>query len=406
MLIHIIHLSLTFLLLWALYKSGCRISCIQKLSFKAMVKASWLGVLAFTLNEGLRFGRGLDYNIYADHFYNRTSEWFYDEYELIFAAIVNFLKNNGCSFQWLVMLMSFMLIVSLVCFLRNFRQAAPWGLPAFALLCSQPENIMRWYFGASFLIIGFSFFFKEEKCKKDTIIFVFFSIISVLIHYGLVIMPIAYYLMTIPKRPLLKPWIAISLFFLIGIFFQTETMLIFTEYLNLFSLLSDRSSDYIDNIEQWLTGGSDILTFKPFPSKPLIIVYCISVWLGYRLVKILDLKKYTILYNIFSVGFVVLPIGNQLEIATRYQQLLFLYQFVIWGYVLKYLRFKSGILIKSKQVSIVVFLVCIGYVSWFSLQKLRTQEYYQLYIWNSNGRKFLDLNKTYYKDLWKVQRKK
>ena len=111
-------------------------------------------------------------------------------------------------------------------------------------------------------------------------------------------------------------------------------------------------------------------------------------------------------YNIFSVGFVVLPIGNQLEIATRYQQLLFLYQFVIWGYVLKYLRFKSGILIKSKQVSIVVFLVCIGYVSWFSLQKLRTQEYYQLYIWNSNGRKFLDLNKTYYKDLWKVQRKK
>lgn len=148
------------------------------------------------------------------------------------------------------------------------------------------------------------------------------------------------------------------------------------------------------------------MTFKPFPSKPLIIVYCISVWLGYRLVKILDLKKYTILYNIFSVGFVVLPIGNQLEIATRYQQLLFLYQFVIWGYVLKYLRFKSGILIKSKQVSIVVFLVCIGYVSWFSLQKLRTQEYYQLYIWNSNGRKFLDLNKTYYKDLWKVQRKK
>lgn len=68
MLIHIIHLSLTFLMLWALYKSGCRISCIQKLSFKAMVKASWLGVLAFTLNEGLRFGRGLDYNIYADHF--------------------------------------------------------------------------------------------------------------------------------------------------------------------------------------------------------------------------------------------------------------------------------------------------------------------------------------------------
>ena len=50
---------------------------------------------------------------------------------------------------------------------------------------------------ASFLIIGFSFFFKEEKCKKDTIIFVFFSIISVLIHYVLVIMPIAYYLMTI-----------------------------------------------------------------------------------------------------------------------------------------------------------------------------------------------------------------
>lgn len=405
MLIHIIYLFLTFLMLWALYKSGCRISRIQKLSFKTMAKASWPGIFVFTLNEGLRFGRGLDYNLYADNFYNMQSNWFLEQYEPIYAGVTVFLKDNGFSFQWLVMLMSFILIVSLVCFLRNFRQAAPWGLPAFALLCQQPENIMRWYFGASFLIIGFSFLFKEERRKKDMIVFLFFSIISVSIHYGLVVMPIAYYLMTIPKRALFTPWVAVSLFFLIGIFFQTETMLFLTDYLNVFSLLSDRADGYIDKAEQWLTGGSSILTFNAFPSKPLIIIYCISVWLGFRLVNILNSKRYTILYNIFSVGFVILPIGNQIEIASRYQQLLFVYQFVIWGYALKYLRLKNRILIKSKQVSMAVFLVCIGYMGYFVLHKFRGQEYYQLYIWNSNGKKYLDLDKTYYKDLWKEKRK-
>lgn len=407
MLVRVIHSLLTFLMLWALYKSGCRISRIRDLSFKAMTMASWPGILAFTLNEGLRFGRGIDYNVYASNFYdNPSSVW--GEYEPIFRTIIVFLKDNSLPFQCLVMLMSFTLIVSLTCFIRNFREAAPWGLPAFGILFSGiAENLMRWFFGASLLFIGFSFLLKEEDgWKKKMVIFTFFSVASVLVHYGLFVMPIAYYLLSIPKRPLLNPWMAISLFFLVGMYFQTEMMLALTDYLNVFSLVSERAEGYVDKAERWLTGGADSLIVRVFPPMLATIVYCVSVWLGYRLVKVLDTHRYTVLYNLFSVGFVLIPVGMQVEIGLRYQQLLVLYQFVVCGYALKYLGRRNGILVKDKRVSMAVFLFYMGFAINFCVRRpFVTPEYTQLYVWNSGWKKYLDVEKTYIKDAREMQRR-
>lgn len=406
MLTRLINVALSFLMLWALYKSGCRIARIRELSFKAMTKASWPGILAFTLNEGLRFGRGLDYNLYAAGFYGNSSVDLWERYEPIYASVTVFLKDNDLSFQWIVVLTSFTLIVSLVCFVRNFREAAPWGLPAFAVLYQQEaENLMRWFFGASFLIIGFSFLLKEGRKKKDVMLYVFFSVVSVLVHYGLFVMPVAYYLMTLPKRPLLKPWMAISLFFLTAAYFQIKVMLAFTDYLNVFALFSDRAESYISAGEQWLTSGSDILTFSAISGRTFTAVCCVSAFLGYRLVKILDDRGYTILYNLFFIGFVVMPITNQLEIGRRYGLLLSLYQFVVWGYALKHLRPRDARLLKSRSASAVVLLICTGFV--FNRQvvsKFIRPEYYLLYVWDNKGRKHLDLEKTYYKDLWEMKR--
>lgn len=358
--------------------------------------ASWPGILAFTLNEGLRFGRGIDYNGYASRFYdNPSSVW--EENEPIFRTIVIFLKDNNLPFQCLVMLMSFTLIVSLTCFIRNFREAAPWGLPAFGVLFSGiTENLMRWFFGASLLFIGFSFLLREGNGKKkEMVIFTFFSVASVLVHYGLFVMPIIYYLLSIPKRPLLNPWMAISLFFLVGMYFQTEMMLVLTDYLNVFSLVSERATSYVNDAERWLTRGS----VQVFPSMLSTIVRCVSVWLGYRLVKVLDTHRYTVLYNLFSVGFVLIPVGMQVEIALRYQQLLVLYQFVVCGYALKYLGRRNGILVKDKRVSRLCFLVYMGFAISFCVRRpFVTPEYTQLYVWNSGWKKYLDLEKTYIKD--------
>lgn len=406
MLTRLINVALSFLMLWALYKSGCRIARIRELSFKAMAKASWPGILAFTLNEGLRFGRGLDYNLYAAGFYGSSSVDLWERFEPIYAYVTVFMKDNGLSFQWIVVLTSFTLIVSLVCFVRNFREAAPWGLPAFAVLYQQQaENLMRWFFGASFLIIGFSFLLKEGRKKKDVMLYVFFSVVSVLVHYGLFVMPVAYYLMILPKRPLLKPWMAISLFFLTAAYFQIKVMLAFTDYLNVFTLFSDRAEGYVSAGEQWLTSGSDILTFSAIGGRTFTAVCCVSAFLGYRLVKILDDRGYTILYNLFFVGFVVMPITNQLEIGSRYGLLLSLYQFVVWGYALKHLRPRDARLLKSRSASAVVLLICTGFVfKGQVVNKFVNPEYHLLYVWDKKGRKYLDLEKTYYKDLWEKKR--
>lgn len=69
-------------------------------------KAAALGIIIFTLNEGLRFGRGIDYNYYAIAFkqnlINHNSSW-----DPIFLFIANLLGYLGIPWQGYVILMSF-----------------------------------------------------------------------------------------------------------------------------------------------------------------------------------------------------------------------------------------------------------------------------------------------------------
>ena len=62
-------------MLFSLYYSGKRMS----IKGIALFKAAALGIIVFTLNEGLRFGRGIDYNYYAMAFnqnlINHDSTW-------------------------------------------------------------------------------------------------------------------------------------------------------------------------------------------------------------------------------------------------------------------------------------------------------------------------------------------
>lgn len=405
MIVHITYILLNILMFVTLYITGVRISKLKKVTVSSVIKASFIGVLGFTLNEGLRYGRGIDYNIYSHIFYDVPDRKI-DLYEPIFRNLIHLLRFLDMPFQMLVMIMSFTLIVSLVVLVLNFREAAPMALPAFPLFFIQPENIMRWYFGLSLVLIGWSFMLRN-KGRKDTILFWIFVILGMMIHYGMILLPIGYVICNRIKKPIMKPWLSITLFLIVGLAFQSKMMLVFSNMVNVFTLVSDKASGYVAHAEQWLTGGASVLMFRAFPKMLELIIYILVVCYGYRLVDKLKSHKFVCLYNVFVVGFIVLPIGNQIEIFSRYQQSIFLTIYILIGYIFYYLKRRDGALFKSPikhlykpwHAMLFLYIMASVYMVRFVYQGFKKVEYQQLYIWNSEGEKHLDLDKTYYKDL-------
>lgn len=400
--INITFVFLFFLTMYILYINGKKIKALpENVKLKRYLKVSMPSIIIYTLNEGLRFGRGIDYNLYAKEYVYNTGSLYFENGDAGFRYVGIFLQNLGLPFQVFVLLMSFILIFSVIIFLKNVKGCAPVALPMFLLLFyTATENLMRWFLGFSFILIGFSFILNDSKNIRSYLFFTIFSIISFFFHFALIFVPFVYIILMQFKRPLLKPTISILLFILIGISFQSKIMISLKEYLDIFLLLSEKSTYYVDNAEQWLTSGASGLSLSSFPPLFRVALYIIEVILGYKLCKILN-TKYIILYNIFLIGFIVLPIANQIELVLRYQYLIFIYQIVILGYIVDIYFISRKI--KLNKILYTLSILSFLYFSQGQIRKwiFNEPDYKHLYIWDSKGKDFLDLEKTYYNDMEK-----
>lgn len=380
-------------MLFSLYHSGKLMSIKGVGLYKA---AAW-GIIVFTLNEGLRFGRGIDYNYYAIAFkqnlINHNSTW-----DPIFLFIANLLGYLGISWQGYVILMSFTLILSCAIFLNNFRDVSKWAFPLFAIFALPAENLMRWFFGFSFILIGTSYLLKRNDIKR-IYIFLLFSSIAFFIHFALLPIAVIFYILTYIRRPIIKPLPAIILFFTIGIAFKTSFMEQFVDLMQLFSI-SERAESYQYQAEYWLTGGFAGVEKSPFPKYYELLLFIINVYWGYKLTKIHE-HKYTFVYNIFLIGFITFPICHQIELLTRYNNLFCIFQFIILAYIIQFL-INDIKRVKNQTRKIAVFfsvLVVLNFVRVQIFTPLADTPNHFLYIWDKNGRDYLDPYIYWIKDM-------
>ena len=388
-----IYIFLFILMLFSLYHSG-KLMSIKRVG---LYKAAALGIIVFTLNEGLRFGRGIDYNYYAIAFkqnlINHNSTW-----DPIFLFIANLLGYLGISWQGYVILMSFTLILSCAIFLNNFRDISKWAFPLFAIFALPAENLMRWFFGFSFILIGTSYLLKRNDIKR-IYIFLLFSSIAFFIHFALLPIAVIFYILTYIRRPIIKPLPAIILFFTIGIAFKTSFMEQFVDLMQLFSI-SERAESYQYQAEYWLTGGFAGVEKSPFPKYYELLLFIINVYWGYKLTKIHE-HKYTFVYNIFLIGFITFPICHQIELLTRYNNLFCIFQFIILAYIIQFL-INDIKRVKNQTRKIAVFfsvLVILNFVRVQIFTPLADTPNHFLYIWDKNGRDYLDPYIYWIKDM-------
>lgn len=388
-----IYIFLFILMLLSLYYSG-KLMSIKRMG---IYKAAALGIIIFTLNEGLRFGRGIDYNYYAIAFkqnlINHNSSW-----DPIFLFIANLLGYLGIPWQGYVILMSFTLILACTIFLKNFRDVTKWAFPLFAIFALPAENLMRWFFGFSFILIGTSYLLKKNDIKQ-TYIFILFSLIAFFIHFALIPVAVIFYILTYIRKPIIKPLPAIILFFIIGIAFKTSFMEQFVDLIQLFSI-SERAESYQYQAEYWLTSGFAGVEKSPFPKYYELLLFIVNVYWGYKLTKTHG-YKYTFVYNLFLIGFITFPICHQIELLTRFNNLFCIFQFIILAYIIQFLLNNIQRVTNQTRKIAVIFstLIILNFVRVQIFTPIADTPNHFLYIWDKNGRNYLDPYIYWIKDM-------
>lgn len=353
-----------------------------KMAYAKNAKAYWAAaifpILAFGLNFGLRWGRGIDYNLYYWIYNDILINTLYHDVEPLwhFAVII---AGNVFNLPWhgMVMFMSFFLIFSIVFFVKNHREIAFYALPLFALNVVQSQNLMRWFFACSFFFIALKFL-EEKNLKK----FVIFSCCAFFIHFGFIIVMLPIFLLHYYKKPLLPPWISILIFLLLYFLFNRDDMVFLADFIRNLNLAS-RFVAYQRNAEIWLTGEN--LTMDKISTINVVNGIYILIF-GYRMIK--KRTNLTFLYNVTLVGIITSPAMSQVELMWRINLIFISFQSLLLAYL-----FRDLINLRRSRNMIycmITIAVLLLNVKTIVLQPLAVKKTSTYYIWDSKGRNTLN----------------
>ncbi|MBR1519642.1 MAG: EpsG family protein [Bacteroidaceae bacterium] len=391
------YIVLFLAMLFILYLSGRKL----RYKYKILSPAGITAIFVYTLNEGLRYGRGMDYNLYAMNYEDlaagKESRW-----DMSFLYIAKFLINFDIPWQGYVLLMSFMFIFATLCLLRNYQELCPWALPLFVMFSiHEVENMVRWYMGFSFVLIGLSFMIDGKK--KGLIYFLLYSIFACTFHVALAPVPIILYLVTLKKTPFFSPFITILLFFAISFSFQSKFMLKFVEFANVLSLVSERFENYGNDAEFWLTGGfAGEGGFSVLPDiQELLILGCMVIW-GYRTISVAG-KKYLYAYNLFIIGLLLHPIARQIELVGRFAQPFYFFRGIVLAGIIYYIYQKKTLVVKPVFLTLSL-LIFLNMGRRYIAAPIKSVPDHYLYIWDSDGKSYESMYESWLFDIKNIQK--
>lgn len=339
-------------------------------------------IIVFALNEGLRFGRGVDYNNYY-YKYNSILEGDTSNRTIsdpIFVAICHINDFWGLPYQGLVFILSLILAVSGIILLKKDKNVLQYAFPLFFLYSLPAENLMRWYLAYSFLLIAV--YYYNNNNLKTALVFAVFAIGS---HLAISLIVILLFLIKQIKRPLFNQYMSIGIYLFLWLFFSTDMMLGLVGYINNISFLSDYYIGYINNADVWLTGtglGDKAQNFGIGLALPDIL----TIFLAYKV-----MQKYpnTIYYcNIFVVGTLLSSALMRIELGYRIAIVLKLFQCIVLAYAFKDYLFtnkRSEAMMKIVSWIIVLNIIRVYFLMIFTDMGLDEV----LYIWDSNGKSVL-----------------
>lgn len=380
---HFIYFVLSLLVMLVAFKNGKSLSCLNNvkiLNFSPVI-------VAYTLFAGLRWGRGVDYNIYY-YVYQEIGKGYNAGWEPIFYAIVRGVSFIGFPWQIMVLFMSFFLILSFSLYLKQFNKQLYVILPLLVLNLIDAENLQRWYLAFSFfLICAYSW---QNKFHNHKVIALLFLIASILTHYGFV-MPIMIFigLWVVCKKYNLSPHIICCVYLACVFLFKTDMMLYFEQYINMFNI-GGRFSMYQANTSGWLTGEGDALDAPSnIASLSKIVPNILLIYLGAYWMKTENGLKYKYIYVIAVFSIVFSPIASQIELLYRVNSVLTIFKVILIAFLYDSYRKRK---LKKSIISALVLVVFVLKLYTMVSYPLTCNKIDTYFIWDSHGKPTLKRN--------------
>ncbi len=280
----------------------------------------------YSLIEGLRWGRGVDYG----HYYNDIVSDLSSNYlfitkqpELLYKFWIHTFNFIGLPFWVAFIVYSVLLITPVLLICKLFPKSSVWILGLFYVFTiSQSENLIRQYIASSFLIFSYYYYLKN-----NTQMMLLSLIVAPFFHFSEFIVVFSFLLFVYTKRFLSKSW---HLLFLVALYLFCFFLWSSSFYLDVAVWLKSNFSfldiGYLNSADEWFTeehsfDNSEVVNqlnlLHRFVFFLAIIVICFDVQ-----------KKYSKLrpcYYLSYLAIIFKTMGGNIELYNRFHNLFLIF---------------------------------------------------------------------------------
>lgn len=302
---------------------GYFISREENISSKKFWSIAAVAIVVYTITQGLRWGRGVDYWWYlesASGTFRAKDEQQMAEEPLFFLLITIF-RTKIIPPYLLFVIQSFLLIFSYTRVIRFFTKSATWSLPLFFFIFgTYGITMVRQDMALSFVLLAFSFYLENKKKMMWLML-----ALCPFIHFSafIAILPFAFFVL-VPYN--YRKWhgiIFLTVYVLLVLFWNPDWFQTLADWLSSSNLAegSEKASGYLDNATDALTleGNyvivSDASKRSAFDLFSSYLVNGITILLGYSVLQ--WNRKLRIPYFFTLIAIYLNQMGAGMEIWDR-----------------------------------------------------------------------------------------
>ncbi|MDE6199105.1 MAG: EpsG family protein [Muribaculaceae bacterium] len=276
-------------------------------------------IVFYTLIQGLRFDRGVDYPQYADELEydiyagnNITREFLYD-------VFVMFFRNFKIPFYFGFMIYSGLLISGFMLLVKKFREYAFWIVPIFYLLTlDASENFIRQFIALSFVYYAY-YYYLQRSIKK---MYAMLIIIPFIHLSGLFVVGAFLVCAYVNFTKLLKSALPLLGFYLaLTAVWDITNLDSFADSLQTVDSFQDTNFEgYVDNSEKWFTEEGDLDKARGIENSLVreitdFLCNCAIVWFGFAVCR--RDRRFNIAYYGSYLAIIISVIGGSVELIGR-----------------------------------------------------------------------------------------
>lgn len=332
---------------------------------KQSKKFTYIAALFYSLIQGLRWLRGIDYA----HYYNDIVSLFgkfsgqighgiTPNPEPLYKLWVYIFHYTGLPFYFAFIAYSLFLITPILLIAKKYKEIAVYLLPIFYLItCTSSENLVRQYFALAFLEFAYVAYLYNKR------VWMYISLICVpLIHISGLFGVLIFLIFTHINVKIKKPYIFILLLILTTFFWKDKYFLSISDLLQNITIDdTSKMSGYIESADIWFTNEKNVS--ENISSNLSIYIrfsfFLILTYVGFY--TQLKKKEFQCIYYMAYIAMLLYTVGNNIEIYRRFYNWLIFTIPILTALVIKVLP-----KYKWKKIAYIVIAVYIFYYQFIS----------------------------------------